>query len=349
MQAKRFASLFSVFFLAVALLLAGCSSQGAQTEAGSETKTSANNGKAEENQEMPDFAKIAGATSGGTYFLLANAMAQLFGQEIEGTNFTAQSTPGSPKILELLNEGGAELGIAQSGVAAAAFNGKAKFEGRAFKNIRQVSFFYPNVMQFVVHKDSGIESVSELKGKSVSVGAVGSATELNSRDLFIAHDIDYPDGITPQYKSETQAANLLKNKKAAGANMIAALGSAAMLDLMSTGDYKILPISKDVIKNLHDEVNPAYYEITIPANTYPNQKEPIQTYAVANWLHARADVSEDFVYQTLKILYNNLDYMVDTHKVTENIKLENALNGQTIPLHPGAVKFYKEQGIDVEQ
>lgn len=364
---KKVSILLLVVVLSFSTVLAACSAEDTASENGSQMDDKENEGQTSESQDgdnstneengsenetagdMPEYATIAGATSGGTFFLLANAFAQLLNENIAGISASAESTPGSPVILELLNNGDGELGIAQAGVADEAYHGKGQFEGNPLENISQVTYLYPNVMQMVVRKDAGVESVADLEGKTVAVGASGSATELNSKDLITAAGIDYPDGITAEYTSETQSVDLLRNRQADAANMIASLGSASMLDIMSTGDFEILPIEPEIVEKLQSEVNPAYYEFTIPANTYPNQPEPVQTFAVANWLHARTDVSEYFVYETLSILYDNLDFMIETHQVTENIKLEDALNGQTIPLHPGAIKFYEDNGIEVNQ
>ncbi|MBP1933874.1 TAXI family TRAP transporter solute-binding subunit [Ammoniphilus resinae] len=348
---KKLSGVILATILTFSAALVGCGSQPAEQTSAQQpaAQQEKKEEKKEENKDFPKFVKIAGATSGGTYFLMANAMSQLLNEKIPGINATAQSTAGSPKILELLDTNGGELGVAQAGVADEAFNGKGQFEGKAMKNISQVAFMYPNVMQLVVRKDAGIKTPADLKGKAVAVGAVGSATEINSKDLFVGAGFNYPDDITPEYTSESQSADLLKNKQVVAGNMIASLGSSAMLDIMSTGEFEVLPIPEDMIKKLHDEVNVAYFPYEIPANTYPNQTEPIKTYAVANWLHARADVSEDFIYEVVKQLYENHDYLVNAHKVMENMTLETALNGQTIPLHPGAVKYFKEQGIEVKQ
>lgn len=339
---KKLTSLVLTGVLSMATLLAGCSTQTSPS-ASSTAPT-----QSEEKKDMPKFVTVAGATSGGTYFLIANAMSQLFNEKIPGMNATAQSTSGTPKILETLNGGEAELGLAQAGIAENAVNGKGQFERKQMDNIAGVTFLYPNVVQFVVRKDAGIKQPEDLKGKKLAVGAVGSAVEVNSKDLFEGLKFNYPNDITPEYVSEAQAADLLKNKQVIGANLASALGSSAMLDIMSSGDFELLPISEEIVQTLHKEINVAYYPIVIPANTYPNQPEPVPSIAVANWLVARADVSEDFIYETLKVIYENQEHLVNAHKVMEHTKLESALNGQTVPLHPGAVKFYKDKGIDVK-
>lgn len=294
----------------------------------------------------PRLIQICGATSGGTYFLLSNAIAQLLNDKLPNVNASAQSTAGTPVILRLLEKGEAEFGFGQAGVAADAVNGRGNFEGQKLTNIRGVTYMYPNVMQIVVRKDANIKSFKDFKGKVFCVGATGSATELNSRDLAEVFGLDYLNrkDFKPEFTSEAQSADLLKNKQAHGANLMAAIGSAVMMDLMSTGDYEILNIEPEAIEKLREK-SKAYFPYTIPANTYPNQPEDVHTYAVANWFFTRADLPEDLVYTVVKTMYENRETLMKAHKIIANMTPENALNGQTVELHPGAEKYFKEIGV----
>lgn len=338
---KKLTSLSLTMVFLATLFLSACG--GEQTQSSNDQIDGENESAS---IEYPKYVTIFGATSGGTFFLLANAMAQLIGNEFPDIDSNAQSTPGSPVILENIHNGKGELGIAQAGVAMEAYNGTGQFEDKPLENIRQLTYFYPNVMQVVVRADSGIESIEDIKGKTFAVGAAGSATEINSQDLVNAAGLTYDD-LKAEYVSESQSVELLRNRQAHAANMIGSIGGANLLDILSTGEYKLLDISEEVVKKLSEEINVAYYPFTIPADTYPNQPEPIETFAVANWLHVSADLSDEFVYELLTTIYDNKDFLVQTHNVAENINLENALDGQTIPLHDGAVKFYEDQGIKV--
>ena len=325
-----------VMILGLATILAACGNSNSESSSGGGSS------------EYPQFITIGGATSGGTFFLLANAMAQLIGEEFPEIDANAQSTPGSPVILENIQKGNAEMGVAQAGVAKEAYEGTGQFEGNQMDKITQITYLFPNVMQFAVRKDAGIKSVEDFVGKRIAVGASGSATEINAQELLQVADITYED-ITPEYTSESQSVELLRNRQADGANMIASLGSSNMLDLMSSGDFEILEFDEEIVKKLAEEVNIAYYPFTIPADTYPNQPEPVETFAVANWLHGSSEMSEDFVYEFLTVLYENKQDLVDIHIAAENINLENALDGKTIPLHPGAIKYFEEQGLEIDE
>lgn len=295
------------------------------------------------------FITIAGATSGGTYFLLANAMAKILNDKLgsQGWKASAQSTPGTPTNIKLLGEKQIEFAFGQAGIAYEAYNGIGSFAGQPKADyLRAVMYMYPNVMQMVATKKSGVKTIDQLKGKTVCVGAAGSATELNSRDILAQYGIDYVNrkDIKPEYTSESQSAELLKNGQADAANLIAAVPSAVMMDLTSQGVITILPIEADVVEKLK-KINPAYYADKIPAGSYPGVDKDIPTVSVANWIFTRADLPDEIVYNFVKTMYENQAELVAAHKVAKNTTLENALNGQTIPLHPGAEKYFKEKGI----
>lgn len=305
---------------------------------------------AQSNEDFPNFVNVVAASSGGTFFFIANGLAQLLNEEIPGIRATAQSTAGTPRILQTLDQGNGEIGFGQSSIARDALHGIGQFEGNQMDNLRGMTFLYPNVFQFVVRSNAGIDSPYDLAGKRLGIGEVGGGVEVSSRELFAAiPDIDFPNDIRPEYTTGAQNSDLLRNNQLDGANMVAALGFAQITDLMSTGQYQLLEIPEEIIRTVATEVNTAYFPFEIPANTYPNQPEPVQTYAEANWLFARADLSEDFVYRVLEVIYDNTEYLVGLHQVLRSTTLENSQNGSLIPLHPGAERFYADRGIDISQ
>ncbi|MCE9662181.1 TAXI family TRAP transporter solute-binding subunit [Halomonas sp. M5N1S17] len=305
---------------------------------------------AQKNEEVPDFVSVVGASSGGTFFFIANGVAQLLNDNIPGLRASAQSTAGTPRIFQTLNTGNGEIGFGQSSIAYDAVNGIEQFEGMPMDNLSGMTFMYPNVLQFIVRKGSGVEVPEHLAGKRLGVGEVGGGVEVSSREMFaVIDDIDFPSGISAEYVTGTQASDLLRNNQLDGANMVAALGFAAITDLMSTGDYELLSFSEDFVEKMNEEVNAAYFSFEIPAHTYPNQPDPVATYAEANWLFARKDLSDKFVYDVLEVLYGNQEYLVNLHNVNQSMTLENSQKGSMIPLHPGAVKFFEERGVEIKE
>ena len=293
----------------------------------------------------PELVQICGATSGGTYFLLANAIAQMLNTSYpDYFKASAQATAGTPANLRLLEAGDSDFAFGQAGVASEALAGKGSFE-KALTNFSSVTYVYPNVMQVAVRKGTNIKALADLKGKTFAVGATGSATELNARDLAKAAGLSYEGNkdFIAEYTSEAQSAELMKNRQADGANMIASIGSASMMDLMSSGDVEIMSIPANEMAEIL-KLNPAYFEYTIAKGTYPNQDYDVKTFAVANFIYCRKDLSNDVVYAFTRAIYEQTAALVNTHKIASNIKKENAVSGLTVPLHPGAEKYYKEIG-----
>ena len=296
-------------------------------------------------QGARSMIQICGATSGGTYFLLANAIAQVLNTKMPNDfKANAQSTAGTPINIRLMEKKEADFAFGQAGIAKNALDGVAGFEQK-FTNIASVTYVYPNVMHIAIPKDSGIKSFADFKGKSFAVGASGSATEMNSRDMAQVYGLDYltKKEFTPEYSSEAQSVELLKNRQAVGANLIAGIGAASVMDLQSSGKFELLNFSDDKIAELN-KLNAAYFKYVIPANTYPNQPEAVTTFAVANYIFCRKDLPVDLVYKFTKALYENQPDLVAVHKAAANIKPESAVNGLTVPLHPGSEKYLKEIG-----
>ncbi|MBP3736023.1 MAG: TAXI family TRAP transporter solute-binding subunit, partial [Lachnospiraceae bacterium] len=292
----------------------------------------------------PYLVQLVGATSGGTYFLVMNGFAQMLNDKLpEWFKASAQSTSGGLEILRLLESGDSDFGMGQAGVARTAIDGTYGDGNQPkFVNIASVTYMYPNVMQIAVANGSGIEDFTDFAGKSFCAGASGSATETNTQDMYAACGIEYSDKM--QYTSESQSVELMKNGQADGANLIAAIGAASVTELYSTGKYHLLSFTDEQLDAICAK-NPAYYKFVIPAGTYANQDEDINTFAVANYFFARADMDEDAVYTLTKTLYENIDEVRSIHNVlANNFALENCTDGMTVPLHPGAERYYKEVG-----
>jgi TRAP transporter TAXI family solute receptor len=289
--------------------------------------------------------QICGATSGGTYFLLANAIAQVLNTKMpDDFRASAQSTAGTPINIRLIEKKEADFAFGQAGIAKNALDGVGGFEQK-FTNLACTTYVYPNVMQVAVSKEANIKSFADFKGKSFVVGASGSATEMNSRDMAKVYGLDYltKKDFTPEFSSETQSVELLKNRQAVGANLIAGLGAASVMELMSSDKFELLDFPEDKIAELN-KINPAYFKYVIEPNTYPNQPKPVTTFAVANYIFCRKDLPDDVVYKFTKALYEYQAELTAVHKAAANIKKENAVNGRTVPLHPGAAKYLKEIG-----
>ncbi|MDT8903728.1 TAXI family TRAP transporter solute-binding subunit [Anaeroselena agilis] len=289
---------------------------------------------------------IATATTGGVYYPLGNAMAQIFSKNIPNVKASAQATAGTPQNVLLMQKKEAEIAFAQNGVTYYAYNGKGMFNGKPVKNLRGISHLYPNVMHIVVRADSDIKSIKDLKDKRFVPGAVGSATEINSKEILGLYGLDYKDkkNVKADYLGYSEAAEALKDGRVDGILIAGGLPTAAVLDAASSVKIRILSLEPDMLAKLTKEM-PWYYEIKIPKGTYIGQTEDVTTVAVANILICRDDLSTDLVYNITKTLYEKHSDLVAAHSAAKAMKLEMATKGMTVPLHPGAEKYYKEKGI----
>ena len=322
-----------IFLVALSLVVVGCGGGGA----GGDKKAA---------PAKIQNINIATATTGGVYYPLGNAMSQLFNQKIPGIKASAGATAGTPQNILLMQKKEAEVAFAQNGVAFYAYNGKEMFKDKPTKFLRGITNLYPNVMHIVVAANSSIKSVKDFEGKKFVPGAIGSATEINSKEILSLYGLDYKDkkNVKGEYLGYSEAAEALKDGRVDGILIAGGLPTSSVLDAASSLKIRILSIEPAMIAKLK-ETMPWYYEITIPKGTYIGQTEDVKTVAVANLLICREDLSNELVYNMTKALHDNQKDLVAAHSAAKDMKLQDALKGMTVPMHPGAEKYYKEKGI----
>lgn len=284
---------------------------------------------------------LTGGTS-GVYYPLGVALSQIYNDNIEGARAQVQSTKASVENLNLLQQGRGELAFALGDSVKLGWEGntEAGFKGKLDK-LRGLAAIYPNYIQLVATKDSGIATLADLKGKSLSVGAPKSGTELNARTIFGAAGMSYDDLGKTEYLPFAESVELMKNRQLDATLQSAGLGVASIRDLATTNDITVVSVPSDLV----EKIGAPYITATIPAGTYRGQDADVPTAAVVNFLVTQADVPEETVYQMTKQLFANLDRLVAAHGAAKAIKAENALNGMPLPLHPGAERYYKEVGL----
>lgn len=247
-----------------------------------------------------------------------------------------------------------QIAIGQNGICYYAFNGKGTYEGKPpYTDMRGMFTLYPNVMHWIARKDSDIKSVADFKGKKFVPGQVASATEVNSREMMEAYGLNYmkdqgDTNVTADYLGYNEAVDLIKNAQTDGAHIAGGVPTAAIIDVLSSGAGELIALEEDKIKEICEKY-PWYFPFTIPAGSYPNQEQDIKTVALSNILFTDAGQDEELIYLLTKATYEYHDDLVAAHKATAYTVLENSLNGMTVPLHPGAVKYLKEMGVDVPE
>ena len=290
----------------------------------------------------PAFINILTGGTSGVYYPIGVALSQLYGTGIEGSKTSVQATKASVENLNLLQAGRGELALALGDSVAAAYPGDidAGFKTPLDK-IRVLASAYPNYIQIVANKESGIKTLADLKGKRISVGAPKSGTELNARSIFKAAGLSYEDMGKVEFLPYAESVELIKNRQLDATLQSSGLGMAAIRDLAATMAINFVEIPEDVIAKIN---NPAYQHGVIPASTYEGQTTDVSTVAIQNLLVTQSGVSDDLAYQMTKIMFEHLDRLGNAHSAAKSISLEKATKNLPIPLHPGAERYYKEVG-----
>jgi len=292
--------------------------------------------------QAEEFINILTGGTSGVYYPLGVGLSEIYAEGIPGARTQVQSTKASVENLNLLQQGKGELALALGDSVKMAWEGNtdAGFKGPLDK-LRGIAAVYPNYIQIVATKESGIKTLADLKGKSVSVGAPKSGTELNARAIFAAAGISYDDFAKTEYLPFAESVELMKNRQLDATLQSAGLGVASIKDLSTSIAVQMVEVPADVVAKL----GAPYIDATIPAGTYDGQDGDVKTTAVVNFLVTREGVSDDTAYAMTKLLFENLPKLEAAHKAAAQIKLENALKGMPLPLHPGAERYYKEQGL----
>jgi len=284
---------------------------------------------------------LTGGTS-GVYYPLGVALSEIYGKNIEGVRTQVQATKASVENLNLIQQGKGEIAFALGDSVKAAWEGNADagFPGKLDK-LRAIAAIYPNYIQVVASQESGIKEFADLKGKSLSVGAPKSGTELNARAIFGALGMSYSDLGKAEYLPFGESVELIKNRQLDATLQSAGLGVASIKDLAVSVPITVVAVPAGVAEKLGAPFRAA----TIPAGTYEGQAADVPTLAITNILVTSADVSDEIAYQMTKQLFDHLDTMVAAHKAASAIKIEEAAKALPIPLHPGAERFFKEKGL----
>jgi TRAP transporter TAXI family solute receptor len=292
------------------------------------------------------FISIATGGTAGIYFPLGGALSKLWSDLIPGIQATAEVTGASVENTRLVVSGEAYAAIGTGNVAYEAYHGVGRFEKRGKQPVLAIGALYPNAIQIVTLQGSGIASLSDLKGKRLSVGAPGSGTETMNRDVFSSIGTAYEDFSATLRLSYAETTNAMKDGNLDAGSLSVGLGSSALLDLASSRDMKLVCMNPEEIKAITGNF-PYYSAFTIPRNTYPGVDYDCATIQVANHLFVRADADNELAYQMTKTLYENQAKLVQTSAAAATISPAYAMDSTVIPLHPGALKYYQEVGVTV--
>ncbi|MEQ1950264.1 TAXI family TRAP transporter solute-binding subunit [Mesorhizobium sp. CN2-181] len=289
-----------------------------------------------------EFINVLTGGTSGVYYPLGVALSEIYGKGIEGSRTQVQATKASVENLNLLQQGKGEIAFALGDSVALGWEGntEAGYPGK-LDRLRGIAAIYPNYIQIVASQESGIKSLADLKGKSLSVGAPASGTELNARAIFAAAGMKYEDLGKVEYLPFAESVELIKNRQLDATLQSAGLGVASIRDLATSLPINVVAVPADAVA----KIGSPYLSVTIPAGTYEGQAEDVNTAAVGNFLITHSDVSDETAYQMTKLLFDNLPQLVAAHAAAKAIDPKKVLDGMPVPLHPGAERYYKEAGL----
>lgn len=293
------------------------------------------------------FFGIATGGTGGTYYPLGGMLAQLISNKatVDGRKITATAEAAGASVsnAKLLGTRDIESAFVAADILDAAFNGKNQFANAALKNLRALGALYPETVQLITRADSGINSVKDLKGKSISSGAPGSGQYQLVTDLLRVNGLTRND-VKEDSSSFTQAVDKIKDGNLHATLITAGVPVAAITDFAQSHALKVIPLAgPEVAALLKDQ--PYYTQVQLPANTYKGQTAPIPTLAVMAIWATHEGVPENVAYEVTKALYENTAIMGQVHVQGKNITLNTATSVAGVPLHPGALRYFREKGV----
>jgi uncharacterized protein len=284
--------------------------------------------------------------TGGVYYPLGGGLANLLSKNLPGYQATAEVTGGSVDNLKLIGSHQSELAFVMADAALDAFKGEDKFKG-AKVALQTLMVLYPNRMHVVTVEGMGIEKMSDLKGKRVSTGSPGSATEVMAFRVIEAAGLDKDKDMRRERLGVAESVNAIKDKKIDAFFWVGGLPTAGVTDLGATPGLKIKLIDhSDVVEKMNAKYGKLYVTDVIPAKMYPGQDKDNRIATVWNILVTGDKMSNELAYAINKIIFDKKSDLIAVHKEAENIDDKYQIRGNSpVPWHPGALKYFADKGV----
>jgi len=291
---------------------------------------------------------IATGGTGGVYYPLGGGLANLLSKYVPGLQATAEVTGGSIDNLKLIATGKPYIAFSMADAGQDAYRGEDKFKG-AKVPLRTLMVLYPNRMHVVTIEGIGITKMADLRGKRVSTGSPGSATEVMGFRVIEAAGLDKDRDMKRERLGVSESVNALKDRKIDAFFWVGGLPTAAVTDLANTPGIKIRMIDHaDTVAAMNKKYGPLYIEDVIPKATYRGMDADNKQATVWNILVSHENLSSQTAYNIVKTIFDKRDDMIAVHKEAENFRLENQkAEASPIPFHPGAIKYFAERGIRI--
>jgi uncharacterized protein len=288
---------------------------------------------------------IATGGTGGVYYPLGGALANVLGKAIPGVEATAEVTSASVDNVKLISAGQADVAFTLADTAADGFNATGKFKEK--QPIRAIAVIYANKSQWVTVEGTGIQKMQDLKGKRIGTGAPGSGTEIIALRMLEAYGMDPEKDVRREKLSVAESVNALKDRKIDAFFWSGGVPTAAVTDLAATPGVKIKLIDHaDAIPAMSKKYGSLYVKGTIPANSYPGQTKAVQVADVWNLLIVNEKMDEKLAHDVVKAVFERQADLVAVHAEAKNLDLKNQYGvGSPVPFHPGAERYFKEKGL----
>ncbi len=290
------------------------------------------------------FISIGTGGTGGIYYPYGGGVAEIWSKYVKGVKAVAEVTGASVENVKLAHKGETVVGEVMGDVAVAGFKGEDKFKGKKH-DILSMAIMYPNLLQVVALKKSGITNIEQVTGRNVSTGSPGSGTNFMAETVFKALGIDL-NAYKDSRLSFTESANALRDGTIEVGTWSVGPGTSSILDLATTHDIHIISFTPEQVKKIL-AFNETYSAVELASGVYRGVDKPVPTIGVWNLMICQASLGTDLVYNLVKALYEHNDYLVKIHPSASYTTPGNAVKYSPIPLHPGTIKYLKEKGIEV--
>ncbi|MGB6103147.1 MAG: TAXI family TRAP transporter solute-binding subunit [Pusillimonas sp.] len=291
---------------------------------------------------------IATGGTGGVYYPIGGGIASILSKKVPGMEATAEVTGGSVDNLKLIDGDASYIGLAMADASQDAYKGEDKFKGQKVP-LRTLMVLYPNRMHVVTTEGRGINSVADLKGKRISTGSPGSATEVMAFRLLEAAGLDKDKDVKRERLSVAESVNGVKDNKIDAFFWVGGLPTSAVTDLANTPGTKIKMIDNaDLVPAMNKTYGNLYVEDVIPQSTYRGMDADNKQATVMNILVANEKMSDETAYNIVKTIFESRDDLIAVHKDTAEFQLEKQKASATpVPFHPGAIKYFEERGVSI--
>ncbi|MDO5116682.1 MAG: TAXI family TRAP transporter solute-binding subunit [Synergistaceae bacterium] len=286
------------------------------------------------------FVNIGTGPTGGTYYPVGAGIAKIWNGNVQNMKASAQSTGGTRNNIQLMESGEAQV-IFADGIHYDAYNGRDSYKGAPKKFMRAMVPLYPEAIHIVARKGSGIKTLADLKGKRVSVGAVGGSVEVTSDSLFKCAGID-PADIKKDHLGHSESVAALQDNQIDAAITVGAIGISSVVEPMTLGIVELIDVPAPVVEKMIKNT-PYFAPLTIPAGSYKGQTRDVKTFSSPNILAVEEKMDEETVYEMTKTLFQHKNDLV-VISARMSAMDPSFVKDIKIPLHPGALKYYREIG-----